>query len=822
MMRNNVSRADLHVHSRHSNRPSEWFLRRIGAPESFTEPQSIYDCCRERGMGFVTITDHNSIAGALEIAHLPGTFLSSEITTYFPETDCKVHVVVAGIGETEFAEIQEIRPNIYEFSDYLWARDIVHYVAHPLYRVNDKLTPEEFEKLLLLFGRFEALNGARNPRANLVTRTIIEGLTPRLVAELEERHGIPARGTEPWRRFLTGGSDDHGGLYMADAFTQTPHATTTEAFLQHLRAGAHEPGGQSGSSFRLAQSIYQIAYSYYRDRFLDGADPDRTLIGGLLRNLSGRQSPKRGRRVRPVFVDRVLLAARRRRLSDVERILFHEFRQIAKPQRPASPPVRPEDAEPPTSEQRFQLACTIAHQLAFRFLKDTTERVRRGRIIDGLQSFSAVGPILLGVAPYITAFGVEHKDEGFLRSLAGRYPASRALRYRSGRRAWVTDTLSDVNGVAHTINMLSTLARRKGVDITVVTSLDEAPQVAFPLKNFEPVGAFRLPEYESQTLVFPPFLDMLGYFEQEGFDEIIISTPGPMGVAALGVAFLLRIPTQGIYHTDLPTYIGQLTDDDNMASLSWRSMRWFYGRMDTIVVQSRYYLEQLAARGLDRSLMRIMGKGVDLERFNPGRRERGFWRRYGLNGRFCFLYVGRVSREKNLEALLQAFLAYAETDGEASLAVVGEGPSLEELKRRFSHPRISFTGCLTGDRLAAAYASADVFVFPSMTDTYGNVVLEAHASGLPAIASDQGGPPEIVATHDSGLIIDMRNTGAIVEAMRRLAADRDLRDRLSRNALAKARESGWEGPLDVLIRGGEPGIAEESPAEGIEARPRAP
>src|SRR5690242_11007196 len=94
------SRADLHVHSKYSDRPSEWLLRRIGAPESFTEPLEVYRRARARGMAFVTISDHNRIEGALEIAHLPGTFLSNEVTTYFPEDGCKIHCLVSGITET--------------------------------------------------------------------------------------------------------------------------------------------------------------------------------------------------------------------------------------------------------------------------------------------------------------------------------------------------------------------------------------------------------------------------------------------------------------------------------------------------------------------------------------------------------------------------------------------------------------------------------------------------------------------------------------------------------------------------------------------------
>ena len=100
------SKADLHVHSKHSDRPSEWFLRRIGAPESFVEPAEIYRRARQRGMDFVTISDHNCIRGALEIADLPGTFISNEVTTYFPEDGCKIHVLVFGIDEEQFRAIQ--------------------------------------------------------------------------------------------------------------------------------------------------------------------------------------------------------------------------------------------------------------------------------------------------------------------------------------------------------------------------------------------------------------------------------------------------------------------------------------------------------------------------------------------------------------------------------------------------------------------------------------------------------------------------------------------------------------------------------------------
>jgi hypothetical protein len=210
-------RADLHVHSRYSDRPSEWFLRRIGAPESFTEPAEVYERCRARGMDFVTISDHNCIRGALDIAHLPGTFLSDEVTTYFPEDGCKIHCLVLGITEDQFAAIQDVRRDIYAFRDYLIDENIVYSVAHPLFSVNGRLTADHFEKLLVLFKRFEGINGARHPRACGLARAIFDTLTPEILDRLAERHRLEPLEPRPWEKTLTGGSDDHGGLYIRSA-----------------------------------------------------------------------------------------------------------------------------------------------------------------------------------------------------------------------------------------------------------------------------------------------------------------------------------------------------------------------------------------------------------------------------------------------------------------------------------------------------------------------------------------------------------------------------------------------------------------------------
>lgn len=120
---------DIHVHSRHSTRPSQWFLQKLGCPESFTGPKRLYDIAKARGMDMVTITDHNTISGALEIAHLPDAFVSEEITTYFPEDGCKAHVLALDITEEHHREFQKLRDNIHDLVPYLRQQGITHVLA---------------------------------------------------------------------------------------------------------------------------------------------------------------------------------------------------------------------------------------------------------------------------------------------------------------------------------------------------------------------------------------------------------------------------------------------------------------------------------------------------------------------------------------------------------------------------------------------------------------------------------------------------------------------------------------------------------------------
>jgi glycosyltransferase involved in cell wall biosynthesis len=267
-----------------------------------------------------------------------------------------------------------------------------------------------------------------------------------------------------------------------------------------------------------------------------------------------------------------------------------------------------------------------------------------------------------------------------------------------------------------------------------------------------------------------------------GHDLVQSSTPDPMGLWARGVARRRGVPFLAVYHTALDHYArlraGEVLGRTMGRVLGGGMARWmdgYYGSADLVLAPSQAVRDDLAARLAPP--VGVLSRGVDAELFHPGKRRRA-------EGRVRALYVGRVAPEKNLDLLARVFRA----ETAAELTVVGDGPSVDDLRRRL--PQATFTGRLVGESLAQAYADADFFVFPSKTDTLGNVVLEAMASGLPAVVTDHMGPKELVRHEQTGYV-----TGSDEEfaaAVRALIADADGRAAMGRAARRFAKTRSWE------------------------------
>jgi glycosyltransferase involved in cell wall biosynthesis len=788
-----MRKCDLHIHSRYSARSEEWLFRRLDFPDSYSNPRELHRQLLERGMDFVTITDHDTIEGCLQIANLPQSFISEQITTYFPHDTCKVHILAWGISESQHKEIVAVRDNVYELQKYLAVAHIAHAVAHPLYSINGQLTASHLERLILLFKHFEGINGLRDALLSELAQNLFGNLTREKIDKFADCHNLAPTHPEPWRKIFTGGSDDHGGKFIASAWTETPPTDSAEKFLEHVCAGNCSVQGNGGTPLALSHGFYNTVSCFIQDRFHEKLGPSAIVLEQMFsRFMEGRDPTEltlteKGR----IFAQGVLSGKIFELVKPANVSMWKELSGYF--QRPEVKAKLAQELNGVSEPERrtFLMANLVAEQLAFRLFKKFVLQISSGNMVESMQALTAIAPILIVLTPYIYGFHSQAPSRKWLRKifqeLTGEIPS--ALQNR--KRAWFTDTLEDVNGVATTIRKMAAAGAVAGKELIVVTSRSELNIDNIPIKNFRPIGEFELPEYELQKLSFPPILQMLDYIQREQFTEIIVSTPGPIGLTALLAAKMLNLRTSGIYHTDFPQYIRILTEDSYLESVAWRYMHWFYGQLDTVFVNSEEYRQSWINRGLDPAKLKIFPRGLDTELFNPARRDPAFWEKYGVatNGEVRLLYVGRISREKDLDVLANAYRRLREEGLSVQLFVVGHGPYSQALSETL--PDAVFTGYLTGVELATAYASADVFAFPSTTDTFGNVIIEAQASGMPVVVSDSGGPKELVEDKTNGLVTKSHDVEDFTRAIRALIVDPELRERMGDCARQSVIDRSW-------------------------------
>lgn len=364
-----------------------------------------------------------------------------------------------------------------------------------------------------------------------------------------------------------------------------------------------------------------------------------------------------------------------------------------------------------------------------------------------------------------------------------KIPPRRPSKVGEPRVALFVDAPEHLSGVAVTISHWVQQATEQGLDLTVHTS----GQGSLPgAVEFEPMGTLQLHNYAGMNLHVPHVQEVMTYMETAGFDMVHISTPGPMGMLGLLAARSLGLPVSGTYHTDFPRYAVKLSGDPEVEPGCWNFMRWFYGQMDRVAAPSQGTLEDLAAHGFDRCKLQVVGRGVKSHLFHPKFRDENLRDRWDDTRPHKLLYVGRISEEKNLDCLIYSFQQLCRHRSDAALVVVGEGPYLETMQAKLAGFPVTFTGRQTGEALQRIYASCDLFVFPSETDTFGVVLMEAQASGVPVLVSAKGGTPHAMRDGYTGRVLSPMTPEILQGAISDLLDDpRDLR-RMKKEARAFA------------------------------------
>ncbi|MGE0351867.1 MAG: glycosyltransferase family 4 protein [Gemmatimonadales bacterium] len=363
------------------------------------------------------------------------------------------------------------------------------------------------------------------------------------------------------------------------------------------------------------------------------------------------------------------------------------------------------------------------------------------------------------------------------------------------RIAIATDTyLPEINGVTTVLGTIRNGLIRRGYEILVI-----AP--GYPEESGSEPGVLRRPSmrcpgYPAIRLAVP----WAGPLRREldGFapDLVHAATEGPLGSIGRRWALQRGVPLVTSFHTDFPRYMARYAGDWAVEPTR-RYLRRFHARARHTQTPSEVTRGELLALGIPRAV--VWGRGVDTRWFTPARRSEVRRRERGMTDRLAVLHVGRLAVEKDIDCLIRAFVLSHEALGDAAdFCVAGDGPRAEAVRRELPFAR--HLGFLDREALADLYADADLFVFPSPTETCGLVALEAMASGLPVIGADAGGVLENLRHGINGLAARAGDPGSFAQAVVELARDGATRGAMSQAARAFAAGRDWEGELDALER----------------------
>jgi glycosyltransferase involved in cell wall biosynthesis len=368
---------------------------------------------------------------------------------------------------------------------------------------------------------------------------------------------------------------------------------------------------------------------------------------------------------------------------------------------------------------------------------------------------------------------------------------------QSLRVSLVTETYPpEVNGVAMTIRRMVEGLNLRGHHVQLVRPRQGAKDQAESNPNLEQIlqPGLPIPRYDSLRMGLPAKSAMVKLWLTRRPDIVHIATEGPLGWSALNAARKLKLPVTTDFHTNFHAYSSHY-------GIGWLRkpimtyLRKFHNRASHTFVPTQQMLNELTAQGYEKLL--VVARGVDTRLFSPVKRSAALRANWGVSeGDPVVLYVGRIAPEKNLELVVKTFLAMRECAPKARLVLVGDGPLAAELKER--HGEFIFAGMRTGEELAAHYASGDIFLFPSMTETFGNVTLEAMASGNAVIAYDYAAAEEHIHHNQNGLLAGFGDAGSFITQGVGLIADPLRIQTLGRQARMSVEPVDWESIHDLF------------------------
>jgi phosphatidylinositol alpha 1,6-mannosyltransferase len=352
------------------------------------------------------------------------------------------------------------------------------------------------------------------------------------------------------------------------------------------------------------------------------------------------------------------------------------------------------------------------------------------------------------------------------------------------------------DGVSLTLNRLVSYLESVGMDILVVAPTIENPPIDHAGKMVT-VNSFSLPGREEYRITLGLTEDVQKEIIRFKPDLIHIATPDLTGWRSLLFAKEYGIPVVSSYHTHFTSYL-EYYKLKWAEPLIWGYLRWFYNNCLHTYVPSHSMIEELSRQGI-KSKLKIWARGIDFERFNPSKRDIDFRRSVGVaDDDILVSFVSRLVWEKEMETLRSTFIDLMKINPKIKTLIVGDGPAGDTLRNTMSDT--IFMGYQSGNDLARMYASSDIFMFPSITETFGNVTLEAMASGVPAVVANAQGNNSLVMNTFNGFLVTPRDVPEFVRLINKIAINPELRLKMSKNALEFACTFTWNNIFAELIK----------------------
>ncbi len=811
---NDCLKVDLHCHDLNSDVPDELWGRILALPETWLKTKHLVRRLEEQQCDVITVTNHNNARSCWNLMEQGVNVLTgAEFTCHFPEYDLFVHVLTYGFSPKQEIVLNKKRSDIYQFLRYAAANNIPVILPHPMYFYtrNEFIDLELFEKLAVLFERFEVINGQRDRWQSILALKWVNGLTPQKIRAYADKHGLnPADfGVDPDKaKVLTGGSDDHMGifagqcgsyLYVPDLKQRLKSTRACELALEAIREGRIMPFGQvlDNQKLHIALLDYfsQVAThiedpGLLRIVFHRGETSDKLsclAISNLMLEMKKHKNTQK-------FFDAIHDALQGKKVSKLVKwntkkdyrfcIAYLEQIAASKQQSPeafintvnhAIPELfsalnkliinRLKKASLVDADNKLESFCTaeiarkfeVPSQLTALVFGSASSRpglsnVNVSKVLDSLSFPVLVSIVLLGTS--LASTRLLYQNRRFLNDFAAYIDSNR----QPGRALYLTDTLRDKNGVSSSLSGKLREIQRADLPVDFLICHAEAEAEAH-LHVVRPLTSFSVSDFGEQEFRIPDFMQVARIFYEGGYDRIICSTEGPMALLSLFIKHMFNVPAYFFMHTDWIDFIKDNTDlTRHERDRIRRFLRFFYRQYTGVFVLNNEHRDWLTGHEMELPEDSVFLTAHHTEPRDPDIvpicKSELF--ADATDDTPVLLYAGRISREKGLFDLPGIIARIRLSIPDVRLVIAGVGPAQAALKEAL--PDALFLGWVDKARMKSLYAGLDMFVFPSRFDTFGNVVLEAFTYGMPVIAYNCKGPKDIIEHGISGYLVEDRES----------------------------------------------------------------